>query len=246
MGRNDRSSVATFYVDAPLVAGETVALGESAAHHAHVRRLAAGNSLRLTNGMGIRASAELVAAGRNGLAARVIETESVPRPAPIHLRAPIADRDRMLWLGEKAAELGITTWQTIRFRRSSSVSPRGEGEGFRSKLRARMIGAIEQSDGAWLPEILNDVEPGELQMPVGAMGLVLDRCGSPILSAIAAIRAGVAIVLGPEGGLEPDELELLTARGWHSVRLASTMLRFETAAIAAISIARAATLTEDA
>lgn len=245
MGRDDRASIATFYVGAPLAAGETIGLDTSAAHHAHVRRLGPGAGLRLTNGVGGRARAELVAARRNELVARVIDAELVPRPAPIHLFPPVADRDRMLWLGEKAAELGITTWQAIRFRRSLSVSPRGEGEGFRAKLTARMIGALEQSGGAWLPAMLPDVEPGELQLPAGAMGLVLDQRGSPMLRALAGAQSAVAVALGPEGGLEPDEAELLAARGWRSVRLASTTLRFETAAIAAVAIARAATLTED-
>lgn len=244
--RNDRASVATFFVDGTLVGGEVVTLTDDAAHHARVRRIPPGATIRLTNGAGTRAVAELVQpSGRRDVAARVTETESVAPPTPIHLRVPIADRDRMLWLGEKATELGITTWQAVHFRRSASVSPRGEGSAFAQKLRARMIGALEQSGGAWLPEVLPEVSLEQLALDHSHAGFVLDSHGAPILSALSGPTAAVAIVLGPEGGLEPDELQLLGARGWRSVRLAPTMLRFETAAIAAVSIARAITLTQE-
>jgi 16S rRNA (uracil1498-N3)-methyltransferase len=244
--RSDRASVATFFADQALVAGEVVALSEDAAHHVRVRRIAAGAAIRLTNGAGVRAVAELVQpGGPRDVAARVAETESVARPAPIHLRVPIADRDRMLWLGEKATELGITTWRSVRFRRSTSVSPRGEGPAFAHKLRARMIGALEQSGGAWLPEVLPDVTLDQLDLDRSHSGFVLDARGAPILSELGGRTGPMVIVLGPEGGLEPDELELLGARGWRSVRLAPTTLRFETAAIAAVSIARATTLTQE-
>lgn len=245
--RNDRAPVATFFIDGALVAGDVVTLSDDAAHHARVRRISAGAAIRLTNGAGARAVAELVhPSGRRDVAARVAKTQSVARPAPIHLRVPIADRDHMLWLGEKATELGITSWQAVHFRRSASVSPRGEGSAFAQKLRARMIGALEQSGGAWLPEVLPDVSLEQLALEHLHAGFVLDSQGAPILSALSGPPGAVAIVLGPEGGLEPDELELLGARGWRSVRLAPTTLRFETAAIAAVSIARAITLTQEA
>lgn len=244
--RSDRASVATFFVDRALVAGEVVTLSEDAAHHARVRRISPGATIRLTNGAGGRAVAELVQpSGHRDVEARVAETESVARPAPIHLRVPIADRDRMLWLGEKATEFGITSWQAVHFRRSASVSPRGEGSAFAQKLRARMIGALEQSGGAWLPEMLPECPLEQLALDHSHAGFVLDSHGAPILSELRGAAGAVEIVLGPEGGLEPDELELLGARGWRSVRLAPTTLRFETAAIAAVSIARAITLTQE-
>lgn len=240
-----RPALATFFIDGALSASDSVCLGEGAAHHARVRRLVAGERLWLTNGIGTLAAAELVKLGRNELQARVIQTERVPPPTPIHLRVPIADRDRMLWLAEKATELGIASWQAVRFRHSASVSPRGEGPAFAAKVRARMIGALEQSGGAWLPKVSGDVELGDINLPSGATGVVLDQHGAPILREVAAARDEVAIVLGPEGGMEPAELELLLARRWRSVRLAPTILRFETAAIAAVAIARAITLDEE-
>jgi 16S rRNA (uracil1498-N3)-methyltransferase len=240
------SALATFFVDGPLAEAQVVRLGGTTAHHARVRRLGTGQRVRLANGTGARATAQLTAVHHSEVEARVLGVDDVPRPKAIHLFAPIADRDRMLWLAEKATELGIASWQPVRFRRSASVSPRGEGAAFEAKLRARMIGALEQSGGAWLPEIMPVVDASEASIPGAAVGLVLDVGGAPVSTHLAATSSAVAIVLGPEGGMEPGELELLTARGWRSVRLAETTLRFETAALAAVAIARATTLTEDA
>jgi 16S rRNA (uracil1498-N3)-methyltransferase len=52
-------------------------------------------------------------------------------------------------------------------------------------------------------------------------------------------------LLGPEGGIEADELAFLEANGWRPARLASTTLRFETAGIAAIAVIRAAQLISE-
>ena len=48
------------------------------------------------------------------------------------------------------------------------------------------------------------------------------------------------LAIGPEGGIEADELEALVAAGFRPVRLGPTILRFETAAVAALAIARTA------
>jgi 16S rRNA (uracil1498-N3)-methyltransferase len=164
----------------------------------------------------------------------------IPPPAAIHLRAPIADRERMLWLAEKATELGVTTWQGVRFKRSASVSPRGEGGAFSEKLLARMTSALEQSGGAWLPVLLPDIGVDELESSGDKVGIVLDIGGVPLPEVLRlAGRADPVILLGPEGGIETDEMDALVRRDWHRARLSPTTLRFETAGIAAVAVCRA-------
>jgi 16S rRNA (uracil1498-N3)-methyltransferase len=107
------------------------------------------------------------------------------------------------------------------------------------KLRARMIGALTQSGGAWLPALLPDV-PAEEAYDAGDRGgrFFLDVTGEPMLG--VATHAPLTIALGPEGGLEDDERSRLAAAGWMPVSLGGTTLRFETAGIAALAIVRAA------
>jgi 16S rRNA (uracil1498-N3)-methyltransferase len=152
----------------------------------------------------------------------------------------------MLWLAEKATEFGVTTWQSVRFRRSMSVSPRGEGEPFAAKLRSRMISALEQSGGAWLPVMLPDAEPNAIATQNGSAPIILDATGRPLLSVLHRVaNSEPTVLLGPEGGVEADELTLLEANGWRRARLASTTLRFETAGVAAIAVIRAAQLISE-
>lgn len=243
MERHDQPPVATFFAEAELAAARTIVLGDDAAHHARVKRLVVGDTIALTNGLGTKAQASISAMRKGALECEVDQVEVLPPPPPLHVRAPIADRDRMLWLAEKATELGITSWQGVRFRRSMSVSPRGEGTAFGAKLGARMIAALEQSGAAWLPAMLPDIDLSALDPVDAAAAFVLDAAGPPLLGAFGEMRGRApTILIGPEGGVEPNEMAELEVRGWRRARLASSTLRFETAGVAAIAVIRAAQL----
>ena len=237
--RRGSAGVATFYVEESPVAGGVVALPEAAVRHARVRRLEAGAQVRVTDGAGLAGWGSLRLLGSRRGEVAVDRVEQVPSPIPLTLLVPVADRDRMLWLAEKSAELAITDWRPVVYARSRSVSPRGEGAGFARKVRARMIGALEQSHGAWLPAV---GEPSELNAAVAACGAVEERYvldpSGPGLGSFAPFHAA-AIAVGPEGGFEPDEFEALSAHGWRAASLGGTTLRFETAGIAAVAIVRA-------
>jgi 16S rRNA (uracil1498-N3)-methyltransferase len=114
------------------------------------------------------------------------------------------------------------------------VSPRGDGDAFERKARARMISALEQSGGAWLP-VIEAVREVDATVPRGS-GFALERGTFALGKAIK--RGPVSLAVGPEGGFEPDELKSLVAAGWATAALGDVTLRFETAAVAAIAIAR--------
>jgi 16S rRNA (uracil1498-N3)-methyltransferase len=236
--RDDRPPVATFYTPAALNASGSVELAESAAHHARVKRLALDDRIALTNGRGTLASGRLSSIDKRRVAVDLDRVWNVAAPSAIHLRVPIGDRDRMLWLAEKATELGVTTWQGVRFRRSMSVSPRGEGAAFAARVEARMVAALEQSGGAWLPRRLDDCAPEAIDIPPESARILLDRDGAPLLGLAGA--EPVVVLFGPEGGVEPAERTALEAVGWQRARLAENTLRFETAGIAAVAVVRAA------
>ena len=151
--RADSAAVATFFAPEGLVAGGTVTLSEEAAHHIRVARVAVGECVALRDGAGRAAVGTLVKISKSSALVDIGETSQIPRPAPVHLLAPVADRERMLWLAEKVTELGLTSWRPVVWRRSKSVSPRGEGPTFQGKVRGRMTSALIQSGGGWLPDI---------------------------------------------------------------------------------------------
>lgn len=240
----DRSGVAAnkpnFVTGETLVAGATCALDEGAARHMRVLRLDVGAVIGLRDGQGNVAEGRVV---RLSKTQAVVELDQLVAVAPlpsVHLLVPVADRDRMLWLAEKACELACTSWRPVLWHRSRSVSPRGEGMVFQGKTRLRMEGALAQSEGAWIPQIFPEASPERaiLAAPPGDR-IVLDPGGMPLIGdAATPLRAPLTIALGPEGGFEPSEVGGLMAAGFRRVRLGSTILRFETAGVAALAIAR--------
>ncbi|MFI5234045.1 MAG: RsmE family RNA methyltransferase [Gemmatimonadales bacterium] len=247
--------LATFVTTEPFVSGETVTLGEDEARHIRVLRLEVGQQVGLLDGRGIRGRGALVRVAKRHAAVAVEVVSAVEPPPSVHLILPVADRDRMLWLAEKATELAATSWRPVLFKRSKSVSPRGEGTTFQQKVAARMAGALGQSHGAWLPATYPDatVERAIAATPDGPR-LVLDMAGEPmgllVTEAVANARehgAGflkpITIVVGPEGGLEASELEDFVTAGFRPVSLGLSVLRFETAAVAALAVVRTALAT---
>jgi 16S rRNA (uracil1498-N3)-methyltransferase len=238
----DRATVATFFSSEGLVAGGTVTLSEEAAHHIRVARVAVGERVALRDGAGKAAVGTLVKVSRSSALVDVMETSEMSRPAPIHLLAPVADRDRMLWLAEKVTELGVTSWRPLVWRRSKSVSPRGEGPTFQAKVRARMTSALIQSGGGWLPDIFPEstIERAVAAAPLGTR-LILARDGEPIVG--VPMKTPITIALGPEGGMEPAERDAFIGAAFLPVKLGESTVRFETAGVAAVAIA-AASLTK--
>lgn len=240
MERNGRDALAAFLVaEEPLMPGATVSLGDAVARHVRVRRLGVGARLSLLDGQGHRAIGTLVRVSP----ATLVELESVavtPPPPPVHLLVPIADRDRMLWLSEKAVELAVTSWRPVLYRRSRSVKPRGEGPTFTGKVKARMASALEQSDGTWLPTLFPE---STLERTLAALPptegtrIVLDASGTPVTS-LPLESTPVILAVGPEGGFEDDELELFARHGFARGLIGGGILRWESAAIAGLAITR--------
>ncbi|MBC8086516.1 MAG: RsmE family RNA methyltransferase [Phycisphaerae bacterium] len=220
--------------------GAVFALGDDDVRHLRVLRLAVGAPVGLRDGAGLIGRGTLV---RLAKGQAHVEVEHVETRAPlpdVHMLVPVADRERLLWLAEKAGELACTSWRPVLWRRSRSVAPRGEGPAFQAKVRARMSSALAQSQGAWLPQMFPEanLERALLAAPPGDR-IVLDPHGGSLVGPVAGlIAAPVVLAIGPEGGVEDDELAALIAAGFRLASIGPNILRFETAAAAALAMVR--------
>ncbi len=237
--RSDRAPAVTFFAPEAFTSGSPITLGDEAAQHARVLRIGAGEPVGLRDGAGVAARGVISRTAKRSLTVDVTEVWEMRALPPIHLLVPVADRDRMLMLAEKCTELAAASWRPVMWRRSRSVGPAGDGPAFQSRLKSRMISALLQSGGAWLPEIHPSapVTRAVAAAPAGTR-LLLDASASQALIS-ATIELPVALAIGPEGGFDDREKEEMIAGGFAPVSIAGPTLRFETAAIAALAIVRA-------
>jgi 16S rRNA (uracil1498-N3)-methyltransferase len=237
--RSDRAPAITFYAPEELTAGVSVTLGDEAAQHARVLRIGTGEPAELRDGRGTAASGVISRMAKRSLSIDVASVWKIDELPEVHMLVPVADRDRMLSLAEKCTELSATSWRPVIWRRSRSVGPAGDGPAFQSRLKGRMISALTQCRGGWLPEIHPSarVERAIAAAPEGTRLLLDPDAAEPLIE--TRLEGPVSIALGPEGGVEERERDEMIAGGFRTVSLAGGLLRFETAGVAALAIARA-------
>jgi 16S rRNA (uracil1498-N3)-methyltransferase len=217
----------------------SVSLGDDAAQHARVLRIGAGAAAELRDGRGNAARGTISRMAKRSVTVDVTEVWTLPDLPPVHLLVPVADRDRMLVLAEKCTELAATSWRPVIWRRSRSVGPAGDGPAFQSRLKGRMIAALTQSGGGWLPEVHPSapVSRAIAAAPPGTRLLCDARADRGLID--VDMQLPVSIAIGPEGGLDEKERDEMIEGGFTPVSLVGGTLRFETAGVAALAIVRA-------
>src|SRR5688572_2721394 len=135
-----------------LKQGSTVSLEATEAHHLRVRRGGEREVIRLVDGQGTVGFGS-VDVSNHGAHVTLDRIEREPQPTPLVLAVGAGDKDRFLWLAEKATELGVTRLVPIETQRTHSVATRVR-DGHIDRLRKRAVEALKQSGGAWAPEIV--------------------------------------------------------------------------------------------
>lgn len=220
-------------------AGDRIRLGEAESGHARALRLSPGDPLGLTDGRGRTWRCRLEAVG-GGAVCVLQEPVGHPPRLPVRLGFAVAQKERTLWLVEKAVELGAATLEPVEFARSRSVADAARSDAFWRKAERRAVAALKQCGGGWLPEIRPVVPLEQFLRGAGDDPRVV-AAGAAERRAVQVLAdwdgdARVTSLVGPEGGIEPDELGLCRDAGFAPVSLGPRTLRFETAAVALLAI----------
>lgn len=228
------------YTDSVLTSGQPAALDHSAAQHVgRVLRMQPGQTLLLFNGDGQDYSATITEAGKKQVEVSIAEatpnlTES---NLEIVLGQALSKGDRMDYAVQKAVEMGVTRIVPLSTGRSE-VKLKGDREDRRLRhWRQVAISAAEQCGRARVPEIQPVMALPDWFEHTGDcdLRLVLHHRTEQTLGSMAK-PTRIALMIGPEGGLNPDEIESAEAAGFLPLALGPRVLRTETAPVAVMAL----------
>ena len=213
--------------------------GPEGKHAVQVRRMRQGEAIQLSNGKGLRVRGTVAEVFGSTLKLQVTEVIREELPArQITLVQALAKGDRDELAIQAATELGamgIIPWQASR-----SISRWDGPKIAKGQARWQQIvsEAAKQSLRAYTPEVKNIVDTKELAglVPSFDLVLVLDTSATATVAEAGIPTSGtIALVVGPEGGIEQSELDALQAAGAKLVSLGANVLRTSTAGPALIA-----------
>lgn len=219
--------------------GSSVVVEGDEAHHAvAVRRLRVGEELVLTDGLGRSAVGTVATTGKRVLSVDVSSVAVDPAPTPsVTVVQALPKGDRGELAVEVLTEVGVA--RVVPWAASRSVAVwRGErAEKGLAKWRATAREAAKQARRSWHPVVDPMASTADVAALVAAadLAVVLHEEATSSLASLAVPDGEVVVVVGPEGGLAPEELAALTGAGALSVRLGAEVLRTSTAGVAAVA-----------
>ncbi len=229
------------FCDGPLASGAEIDLPSAGAYHvARVLRMREGAPLSVFDGGGHEFRAEIIHVDGDKVTLRLGDqtpgtTES---PLKITLVQGVSRSERMDWTLQKATELGVAAVAPVLTARSVVRLDEKQAVKKQAHWRGIIVGACEQSGRARIPAVATPVTLREYFATVRKDGLrlVLSPSAPGSLAGLSSMPSKVELLIGPEGGLEDDELHAAQKAGFMPVRLGPRVLRTETAAVVALSV----------
>ena len=210
--------------------------GDEGRHAATVKRMREGEVIHLCDGQGTRAIATVVKVHKNSLDLGIDQFtfEEAPEPRFVVVQA-LAKGERAELAVEMLTEVGADA--IIPWRAEHSIGKWDSVEKGLEKWRRTSRESAKQSRRAWIPEISNLKSTAEVceMMSQAQSVFVLHESADQALAACAIREQGtIMIVVGPEGGISPDELAAFSAAGARVVHMGASVMRTSTAGAIAV------------
>ncbi len=237
----------THLADPEALAHDSLVIeGEAYRHLFRSRRLHRDTCLRVVDGRGRARRGAIVTIDKKHAVVELHEALGAGEPErSVTLIAAAIRPERANILVEKATELGVAK---IIFT-ATERTPRSFGEGRLERLGRIAASAVEQSHRSWLPEIRGVMPLGEaldLAHTTTARTFALVPGAIPLATACSDFQESgskesgpkdpMTLLIGPEGGWGADDLELFLSHEVTPAGLGATVLRAETAALAALAV----------
>lgn len=230
------------YYNAILIPESNIFLSSTASHHVTaVLRMRVGDSLIVFNGIDGEYLAEITEIKKNKVTVYIKQFQAIERESPlqIHLAQGIARGEKMDFIIQKATELGVAKITPLFTEFSNVKLPADRLAKKIEHWRAVAISACEQSGRNQIPEI---AEPQKLTtwLPQAQEGLkiILNPEAGKNTKDLSRTTAAT-LLIGPEGGLNEQEVAAAQQNNFIPVKLGPRILRTETAGLAMIAILQA-------
>ncbi len=230
-----------FFVNSPLSVGDTAVIdGADARHISGALRMSVGEALTLCDGAGTDYACTLAAIERDRVLAAVTASEptaSEPTLA-VTLYMGMPKGDKLELIIQKAVELGVTAVVPVITARSIVRVSGKDAEKKRVRLQRIAAEAAGQSGRGIIPRVEAPI-PWKAALARLAQEntlLCYEGGGAPIGTLVTPSDTAVSLVVGPEGGFDPAEVEAVIAAGGRIATLGPRILRCETAPLAALAV----------
>jgi 16S rRNA (uracil1498-N3)-methyltransferase len=218
--------------------------GPEGRHAAVVRRLQPGEQLDLTDGRGLLAHCVVLRTAGSALELEVLETLEEPAPNPrLTVVQALAKGDRGETAVETMTEIGVDVIVPWSASRSITQWKADRGEKSLAKWRSTAREAAKQSRRAWWPEVAEPATTAKVAelLAAAALPIVLHEEAEPALASVKLPQSAdgpseIVLVVGPEGGISPEELARFAQAGAEPHRMGPTVLRTSTAGTAAAAV----------
>jgi len=222
-----------------LAAGEIV-LDAAQARHARVLRLREGDRVVLFDGRGAEADATITAIDEGGVRCEAGAPRAIPHAGPpVVLCQCLPKGGKLEDIVRACTELGVSAVHLVASERSVPRLDPGRVDKRLERLARVAVEAARQSGRSDVPDVLAPAPLDEVlrRAPGDAARVAFaPEGGAPLSEACGADALSAWVLVGPEGGLSPGELERAQALGWAAVGLGPGVLRVETAAPVAVAL----------
>ena len=225
---------------ADVAAGSVVQVtGDEARHAITVARLRVGERISVSDGEGLLATGAVTSTEGGVVTVEVQSAARHPAPAPeLWLAQALAKGDRDELAVQAATELGVAGVIPWAAERSVSRWGGAKADKGRERWAAIVREAAKQSIRPRVP-VVETIAPTASVANLPGLVLVLEPTARDRLTDVDLSADRITLVVGPEGGVSPRELETFTAAGAKAVRLGSEVLRTSTAGPAALAVLNA-------
>lgn len=235
-----------FYLPAlgrPEVGSSVILDGDDGRHAVVVRRVRVGETIMLGDGRGFGVRGIVRQVGRQDLILEVGEHLTRPEPGRVVVAVQaLAKGDRAELAVEMLTEVGVT--QIIPWAASRSIARwSGErGERALAKWRSTAREAAKQSRRLYVPTVAEPTSTAEVVQRIDQTDATLvlhESAKARLAEATLPDRATFLVIVGPEGGITPEEVDAFVAAGASPVSISDGVLRTSTAGAVAVALLRA-------